>query len=191
MYLSRCTVSPPPAVSICRAWVVITLLFVAAGSSWCSHDFGWFFTTVTAHISIIQPGHPPSLSFSAFPLVKAQVQDWGPHHTSSTLGLLPPFPLLCWGTGSVLVFCMLGWWKALIGSLSTLPMHRAFQWHVTQPPLHSSPSARSFQQWRTVSTWIQCKRQLIDFSVKYFTAGCGLPGTDSSGLMPGDSILQH
>lgn len=30
-------------------------LVIRSCSSWCSHDFGWFFTMVTAHISIIQP----------------------------------------------------------------------------------------------------------------------------------------
>lgn len=91
---------------------------------------------------------------------------YGPHQHHSTKTLLPlfHFPPFSWlkpksETGVHIIhhphrgcfhpspsravgeeacwFCMLGWRKALIGSLSTLPVHWAFPWHVTLLALKS------------------------------------------------------
>lgn len=132
-----------PAVSICKAWVIITLLFAAASSCRGSHAFGWFSTAVTSHISIIQAWPSSPLSFSAFLLVKAQVSDWGPHHTSSRRGLLPPFPLTCRGRETAIFFFFaLVWQKALNDRLSTL---RALSFPLTHHP-HSSSSLWSWSR---------------------------------------------
>lgn len=115
--------------------------------------------------------NPPPLSFSAFLLVKARVWDWGPHHTSSTPGRLPPFPpLVSWEREHVGFVCWDG--GRLLSAVSALSSRTGLSPDMSLS-LRSSPSARSFYQCGTVGAWIQYKRQLIDFSVTWFAAGGG------------------
>lgn len=134
---------------------------------------------------------PPPLSFSAFLLVKAQVWDWGPHHTSSAPGLLPPFPLSCRGRGSMLVLYVgmaEGSYRQPQHSPRTLSFPLMCHPASTQVHLHghftsAEQSAHEFN--------IRDSRLIFLWNGLQQAEGRGLPGADSSGLMPGDSILQH
>lgn len=141
-----------------------------------------FLTTVAAPISITQPRlSSPSFIFRLSPGLKPKSETGGPHHTSSTPGLLPPPPSSSGAVGEgACWFCVLGWRGALISSFP-----------LTCHPLKSI-LAQPFHQSSTVGTRIHHQRQLIDFSVKWDSAGgAWLPEADGSGLMPADIILQH
>lgn len=134
---------------------------------------------------------PPPLSFSAFLLVNARVWNWGPHHTSSTPGLLPPFPLSCRGRGSMLVLYVgmaEGSYRQAQHSAHALGFPLTCHQASTQVHLHSHFT--SAEQW-ALEFNIRDSWLIFLWNALQQEEGRGLPGADSSGLMPGDSILQH
>lgn len=134
---------------------------------------------------------PPPLSFSAFLLVKAQVWDWGPHHTSSTPGLLPPFPLSWQGRESMLVLYVgiaEGSYRQSQHSPRALSFPPTCHPASTLVHLHGyfTSAEKSALEFNIRDSWL-----IFLWNGLQQAEGRGLPGAGSSGLMPGDSILQH